>query len=76
MLHRAVVRVGNELCVGVMALGQVGAVEKPADGWLRVPVHLKGETPVVLLLGVVQEYDFGWNWMEDMRCGPLGCVNG
>jgi hypothetical protein len=30
---------------------------------------------VVLLLGVVQEYDFGWNWMEDMRCGPLGCVN-
>lgn len=57
VLDRAVVRVGDQLGVGVPALVQRLSVVQPADGGLWVPVHGKGEAPVVLRLGFAQEQD-------------------
>lgn len=65
VFHRPVARVRDELRVGVLRLLEVDTVVEPGDVGLGVPIHGEGETPVVLLHGVLQEEDF------DRNCGKM-----
>lgn len=64
MLHWSVGCVRDELGESVCGLLELLVFVQPGDDWIRIAVHCKGETPVMLRLCVPQEEDFGWNCGE------------
>ena len=64
VLDGAVVRVGDQLGVGVLVLSEHVSVVPPFNCGCWVTVHGEGETPVVLLLSLSQEQDLYWDCMR------------
>lgn len=62
VLDGAVVRVWDELRVDEHVVHQRGVVVQPADPRRRVAVHAEGETPVMLLLRLLQAQDPRRDW--------------
>lgn len=74
VFHRSVAWVRDELGVRVGGLFELVAVVQPGDGWFRIAIYSKGETPVVLLHSVPQEEDFDWNCWEMTDLGVQGWI--